>query len=259
MATIAASPAVRKASERKFYTRMALFLVVLVLLGFGPSFYLRNIVPSYPRPNPTLPPTVLFHGGIFTLWMAAIVAQTQLISARKHAIHMKLGQLTLILAILMIPVIYLTAVWQVARANQAPFTDPLTWTIVPLAVIVPFAVMVWNGWSKRRDAAWHKRSMLSAAILTVMGPAIGRLPIAPPTTLGFTIVFAGTRTVRPDVRARPKAARTGSSGNEARLLDGRNRGGHSAGRILAQPAVGEHRCTLARRRCLTGEPVDRVD
>jgi hypothetical protein len=189
MATIAASPAVRKASERKFYTRMALFLVILVLLGFGPSFYLRNVVPSYPRPNPTLPPTVLFHGGIFTLWMAAIVAQTQLISARKHATHMKLGQLTLILAILMIPVMYLTAVWQVARANQAPFTDPLTWTIVPLAVIVPFAIMVWNGWSKRRDAAWHKRSMLSAAILTVMGPAIGRLPIAPPTIVGFTIVF----------------------------------------------------------------------
>jgi hypothetical protein len=189
MATIAASPAVRKASERKFYTRMALFLVILVLLGFGPSFYLRNIVPSYPRPNPTLPPTVLFHGSIFTLWMAAIVAQTQLISARKHATHMKLGQLTLILAILMIPVMYLTAVWQVARANQAPFTDPLTWTIVPLAVIVPFAIMVWNGWSKRRDAAWHKRSMLSAAILTVMGPAIGRLPIAPPTIVGFTIVF----------------------------------------------------------------------
>ena len=28
--------------------------------------------------------------------------------------------------------INLTAVWQVARANQPPFTDPLTWTIVPL-------------------------------------------------------------------------------------------------------------------------------
>src|SRR5689334_4947675 len=52
MASIVASPADRKASERKFYSRMALFLVFLVLLGFGPSFYLRGIVPSYPRPNP---------------------------------------------------------------------------------------------------------------------------------------------------------------------------------------------------------------
>src|SRR3954467_6076078 len=189
MATIVASGAGRKASERKFYSRMALFLVALVLLGFGPSFYLRNIVPAYPRPNPTLPPAVILHGSVFTLWMLAIVAQTQLISARKHAVHMRLGKLTVLLAILMIPVMYLTAVWQVARANQPPFTDPLTWTIVPLAVIIPFAVLVWRGWSKRRDAPWHKRLMLSAAILVVMGPAIGRIPMAPPTLIGFSIQF----------------------------------------------------------------------
>ncbi|MFL6765495.1 MAG: hypothetical protein ACJ8FO_09920 [Sphingomicrobium sp.] len=189
MATIAASPADRKASERKFYTRMALFLVLLVLLGFSPSFYLRGIVPPYPRPNPTLPPTVLLHGSVFTLWMLAIVTQTQLIAARKHEIHMRLGKLTVVLAILMVPVMYLTAVWQVARANQPPFTDPLTWTIVPLAVIIPFAILVGRGWANRRDVQTHKRLMLSAAILVVMGPSIGRLPIAPPTIVGITILL----------------------------------------------------------------------
>jgi hypothetical protein len=120
--------------------------------------------------------------------MALIVAQTQLISAKKHEIHMRLGKLTVLLAILMVPVMYLTAVWQVARTNQPPFTDPLTWTIVPLAVIIPFAVMVWQGWTHRRNAAWHKRSMMCAAILVVMGPTIGRLPLAPPTTIGFSIL-----------------------------------------------------------------------
>ena len=189
MATVVASPADRKASERRFYSRMALFLAGLVLLGFGPSFYLKGIVPAYPRPNPTLPPTVVLHGAVFTLWMLAIIAQTQLISASKHAIHMQLGKLTVLLAVLMIPVMYLTGVWQVARANQAPFTDPLTWTILPMSVIIPFAIMVWNGWTKRRDPAWHKRSMLSAAILVVMGPAIGRLPIAPPTLVGTSILL----------------------------------------------------------------------
>jgi cytochrome bd-type quinol oxidase subunit 2 len=189
MATIAQAPSYRKASERKFYSRMALFLVFLVLLGFAPSFYLRGIVPPYPRPNPTLPPSVILHGSVFTLWMAAIVAQTQLIAARKHEIHMRLGKLTVMLAILMIPVMYLAAVWQVARANQMPFTDPLTWTIVPLAVIIPFAILVWNGWAKRRDVQSHKRLMLSAAILVVAGPTIGRLPIMPPTLPGFSILL----------------------------------------------------------------------
>jgi hypothetical protein len=165
MATVAASPIERQSAERKFYSRMALFLVALVFLGFAPSFYLRGIVPSYPRPNPTLPPAVLLHGGIFTLWM------------------------TVLLAVTLIPIMYLTAVWQVARANQPPFTDPLTWTIVPLAVIVPFAIMIWQGWAHRRNAQWHKRAMLGAAILIVTGPSIGRLPIAPPTLIGFTLQF----------------------------------------------------------------------
>ena len=118
MATVVASPEDRKASERKFYSRMALFLVSLVLLGFGPSFYLRGIVPSYPRPNPTLPPAVILHGTVFTIWMALIVAQTQLISARKHAVHMQLGKAGMLFAILMIPVMYMTAVWP-GRASQS--------------------------------------------------------------------------------------------------------------------------------------------
>jgi hypothetical protein len=118
--------------------------------------------------------------------MALIVVQTQLIAARRHAVHMQLGRLGMLLAILIVPVMYLTAVWQVARANQPPFTDPLTWTIVPLSVIVPFAIVVWSGWNKRRDVQSHKRLMLSAAIMVMMGPAIGRLPIAPPTMGGIT-------------------------------------------------------------------------
>lgn len=187
MATVVASGHDRKASERRFYSRMALFLVFLVLLGFAPSFYLKGFVPPYPRPNPTLPPSVVLHGSVFSVWMLLIVAQTQLIGARKHSVHMQLGTLGMIFAILLIPIMYLTAVWQVARANQPPFTDPLTWTIVPLSVIIPFATLVLNGWINRRDVQTHKRLMLSAAILVTMGPAIGRLPIAPPTRTGLSI------------------------------------------------------------------------
>ena len=36
MATIATAPIDRQSAERKFYTRMTLFLIALVLLGFGP-------------------------------------------------------------------------------------------------------------------------------------------------------------------------------------------------------------------------------
>jgi hypothetical protein len=189
MATIAGTPNAKTSAERRFYSWMAIGLMALVFLGFAPSFYLRNIVPAYPRPNPTLPLSVLLHGSLFTLWMLAFIVQTQLVAAGRRDIHMKLGKASMVLAIALIPVMYLTAVWQVARANQPPFTDPLTWTIVPLAVIIPYAVMIWNGWTHRKNSQWHKRSMLAAAVLVVAGPSIGRLPIAPPTVGGFTFIF----------------------------------------------------------------------
>ena len=99
MATIVASSADRKASERKFYSRMAIFLVAVVFLGFAPSFYLKGIVPAYPRPNPTLPPSVMLHGLMFTLWMALLVLQTQLVATRRTETHMKLGKITMLIAI----------------------------------------------------------------------------------------------------------------------------------------------------------------
>ncbi|MEO5971764.1 MAG: hypothetical protein ABIP91_00150 [Sphingomicrobium sp.] len=185
MATVAAAPADRRSAERRFYSRMAMLLVALVLIGFAPSFYLRDIVPSYPRPNPTLPASVLLHGGLFTAWMLVFVAQTQLVAAGRLGVHMKLGKASMVLALAIIPMMYLAAVWQVARANQPPFTDPLNWTIVPLAGIPAYAYLVWTGWRRRKQAQWHKRAMLAAAILVVMGPAVGRLPIAPPTLGGF--------------------------------------------------------------------------
>jgi cytochrome bd-type quinol oxidase subunit 2 len=166
---------------------MAIALVAIVFLGFAPSFYLRDIVPAYPRPNPSLTPFVVLHGSLFTLWMLILIAQTQLISAGRRDTHMKLGVLGMALALAILPVMYLAAVWQVARANQPPFTDPLNWTAVPLATIPAFAILVWQGWTDRREAQWHKRLMLSAAILVVLGPAIGRMPIAPPSLLGHTV------------------------------------------------------------------------
>lgn len=38
MATLARSPVDRLSAERRFYSRMALFMVALVFIGFAPSF-----------------------------------------------------------------------------------------------------------------------------------------------------------------------------------------------------------------------------
>lgn len=192
MATIANNPVARASAERRFYSRMAIGLVLLVFLGFAPSFYLKDIVPAYPRPNPTLPVSVIVHGLMFTLWMLAFIVQTQLVAAGRRDVHMKLGILWLVLAVAMVPMMYLIGVWQVARNNVPPFTTPLDWTSLPLFAMPAFAFLVWQGWKRRRDAQWHKRLMLGAAMVVALGPSFGRLPLAPPSVAGFVVQMSAT-------------------------------------------------------------------
>jgi len=179
MATIAVG---RRNAERRFYTGMAIMMIVLVLIGFAPSFYFRGLV-HYPRPNPVISPFVLFHGLVFSAWMLLFLAQTQLIAGGRRAVHMALGGVGMVFAAALVPVMYLTAVGQVARANQPPGTTPLGWTAMGLFPIPLFVLLVWLGWRHRRDAQAHKRLMLCAALM-MTDPAIGRFPIAPPTPLG---------------------------------------------------------------------------
>jgi hypothetical protein len=173
--------------ERRFYSRMAWALVALVFIGFAPSFYLKPLGLSYPRPNPTLIPNLMLHGAVFTAWVLTFLAQVALVSAGRRDQHRALGVAGFTLGVAMIPVMYLTAVWQVARASQPPFTDPLTWTVVPLAGIPVFAAMLWLAWrTTRRDLQAHKRLMLGLMIMLTQ-PAIARLPLAPPSLIGFAL------------------------------------------------------------------------
>jgi len=176
----------RFSAERRFYAFMAFAMIAFMLIGFAPTFYLKGVVPPYPRPGPALTPFFIAHGALFTLWMLVFAAQTMLVAAGRRDVHMRLGQLGLGLAVLIVPVMYLAAITQVPLRDQPPFTTPLGWTSVPLAGIPPFVILVWLGWKHRRDAQAHKRLMLSAALL-FMAPAVGRWPIAPPTLLGHTI------------------------------------------------------------------------
>ncbi len=171
-----------RSAERRFFSSMAIVMIVLVLIGFAPSFYLRGIV-HYPRPSPTLNPLIILHGAMFTLWLMIFWTQTRLIAAGRRDLHMRLGIGGMAVAVAMIPLMYLTSVGLVARASAPPFTTPLAWTAVPLATLLAYILLVYLGWRYRKDARAHKRLMLSAALL-LMSPAVGRFPIAPPVLVG---------------------------------------------------------------------------
>jgi len=169
------------ARERRFYARMAWFVVAAVLVGFGPSFYIKPLGVSYPRPNPELVPNLMLHGLVFTVWVATFLAQVSLVGAGRRDVHRKLGVLGMLLGVLMVPVMYVTTLNMVERGSTPPFSDPLTWSAVPMVAIPVFCVMLYLGWREsRRDLAAHKRLMLGI-MLMLCEPALHRIPLMPPS------------------------------------------------------------------------------
>jgi hypothetical protein len=167
--------------ERRFYAGMGVAILLVVIVGFAPSYYLRGIVDAG-RPLAPMTPLVHLHGALFSAYVGLFLVQAALISARRPLLHMKLGTLTVLLAAAMVAVGTMTAVQQAARGSGPPGIPPLVFLAVPLIAIFVFAGLVAAGWHCRSDPQTHKRLMLVAAV-QMLQPAVGRLPL-PPDVLG---------------------------------------------------------------------------
>ncbi|MGB5077406.1 MAG: hypothetical protein WBO17_08010 [Sphingorhabdus sp.] len=168
--------------ERRFYGRMIIAILVVILIGFAPSFYFFQIF-SYPRPNPVLTPMVMLHGFVFTAWVAMFYSQTRLVADGRRDLHKQWGIAGFGLAVALIPIMYFTAIQAIPRGTHPPFVDALTWSAVPLLAIPPTALLLFLGWKYRTTPQAHKRFMLIAT-LGMVEPGIGRWPVFPPTLAG---------------------------------------------------------------------------
>jgi len=179
----------KAAAERRFYGGMGVVILLLVLAGFSPSYFLRGWIDAG-RPLAEMSPLIHLHGAVFSAWIALFIAQTALISTRRHALHKRLGGAMIGLAAAMVAVGVSVAVAQVARGSGPPGIPPLAWLAVPLFDLATFAGLVGAGYRFRRDAQTHKRLMLLATIL-MLQPAIGRMPLPPALggELGTLIAF----------------------------------------------------------------------
>lgn len=179
----------RWTAERLFYSAMALAMMATILIGFAPSYYLRGTLETW-TPAPLLPMTPLshLHGVLFSAWTLLFVAQTLLVSGGRTDIHRKLGLTAFALLPAMIVIALLASLHGAIRHAGPPFIPPLQFLAIPLFDIPVFAITIgWALW-KRRDAQTHKRLML-LAMVGMMGPAIGRMPV--PTFLPPPLVIFG--------------------------------------------------------------------
>lgn len=167
--------------EHLFYTCVAVLYALVVFVGFSRTYYLREF---FGRPRLTW----LFHihGLVFTAWTLFFVFQTALVALGRTDVHRRIGWSGAVFGGFSGVfggwlTVYVVRTGYPTRSSQMPEL-----LISGLMDAFLFGVFFGLGLMFRRRPAIHKRLML-IAMLSLIVPAIARLPI-PPATIGWAIL-----------------------------------------------------------------------
>jgi hypothetical protein len=162
---------VTKRADDVFFTTLSFLMLLIVVVGFAPSYFLKGAVFA---PLPSV--LVHLHGAVFSTWIILFAVQSSLISAGNIRLHRKLGVLGAVIAGLMVILGVLAPFGTLRRGAQLPsFFSPASFLIDNVIGIVIFgayvAVAIW----KRNNRKVHKRLLLIANVM-LLPPALSRMP-----------------------------------------------------------------------------------
>lgn len=179
------NPIIPRRNDRHLYTWFAVFMPLIVLIGFARSYYLKGFFGT-----PALPGMLVHvHGLVMTSWVLLFVAQVSLVATGRTRTHQRLGILGAVLAALVFVIGVLTALSAAARGVTAG-PPALQFLVVPLGDMLVFAVLIATAlYFRRRRLDMHKRLMLLAAV-SLLPAAIARIPLSFITT-GGPLAFFG--------------------------------------------------------------------
>lgn len=186
----------RIAFRPRFFLAMSAAILLIVLIGFARTLYLRPFFDV-----PAIPAYVYLHGLVLTAWFVWLVMQASLIGGGRVRLHRTLGVAGAVLGVAVVAVSAVVTVELVARlgrlginldmegnstelaravlgqgvaagATVLDFTAQIVWANA--AAIVTFSVLLAGAIGYRRRGDVHKRLMLLASI-SLLGPAIARI------------------------------------------------------------------------------------
>lgn len=190
MLDVATNAPTRRIGRSTFYVGMSSAFLLIVLVGFAPTLYLRSLFQAAP-----LTPELWVHGVVMTAWYVGALMQASLIAGRRADLHRRLGWALVGVGI---------AVLAVGTAVDMTFVPRRLQMGMPVAAIVgivwsdraallSFAIFGAGAVALRRRPEAHKRLMLLASI-SVLQPAMSRIwrwPVfddvgIPPMILGLS-------------------------------------------------------------------------
>ncbi|MFN0139207.1 MAG: hypothetical protein ACKVQW_03845, partial [Pyrinomonadaceae bacterium] len=125
--------------ERRLFAVVAVLFPVIVLIGFGRTYYARFAFDVPPVPGKL----VHLHGLVMSAWVLLFCGQVLLIHTKNHRVHMRLGFVGLALAVAVVIVGFFTAVAgaKFGSPSTPPGVVPLEFLAVPLFDMVMFSIL----------------------------------------------------------------------------------------------------------------------
>jgi hypothetical protein len=163
----------RRNIDHRFFITASILVVAAILIGFGPTFYLKPFFES-----PPVARTVIYlHGFVMAAWVGLFVVQVYFISAKKIKLHQKLGYIGVGLAVVVFVVglIVAIAATKYGSATAPVDINPLQFMIVPFTDMVVFAILFGAAVYYRKNSPNHKRLML-LTMMNFLPPALARFP-----------------------------------------------------------------------------------
>ena len=165
-------------------------LLVCVVLGFAPTFFLRPFMDVT-----AIPWHVHLHGLVLTGWYVLFLFQSMLIATGRVGIHRKIGITGLFVGLAVVATSIVVVSEIVDRVDVAFSGDPgeaseVIWG--SFARILGFTTFLAIALAYRRNREIHRRAIVVASI-AIIQPAIGRFAfgLLPPGSLsGYLLMFA---------------------------------------------------------------------
>ncbi len=163
-----------------FFVSMALYLTLIVIAGFWPTYFqplLYGEAPGHPKGLVESTLVIHIHGLVMLGWMGLLLFQATLIASGKTRKHMRIGEYGAIFGILVFLVGLLIVFMQVLNGVQQGI---ITWTQAPLFAwpseieLLQFAILLYLGYRFRKKPTAHKRYMLFATMVLITA-AINRM------------------------------------------------------------------------------------
>jgi uncharacterized membrane protein YozB (DUF420 family) len=160
----------RPLGSRYYYLVAAVLVVLVVFVGFAPSFYLKGHL----GPARELSPLVQIHGAVMTAWFALFLVQTVLVRRGRTDVHRRLGYFGGFLAAALASLVLLVQfnATRDARAHLGTIHVEGSTIGFMLEFLLLVGLALW--WRKRPET--HKRLMLVATVI-LLGAAWGRYPV----------------------------------------------------------------------------------